>query len=148
MADIEQWWHERRYSQITDRDPDPKIYPNFYKAKRMEFMLKPGEMIYIPAGMFHFVFSEDPDPESGLCAAINFWYQHSNGDVNDEGNPSAKPQFGWHDLHLQFNDILRIFKSKKSLKIVRSSSGFFPPHMFERFYPNIKEVFSTFDEQF
>lgn len=146
MGDIEKWWHERRYSQITDRDPDPKIFPNFYKAKRMEFVLKPGEMIYIPTGMFHFVFSEDPDPETGLCAAINFWYEHSHGQGNDEGNTNEKPMFGWHDLHLQFNDMLTVIKSKKTIKVAQSSSGFFPPQMFERFYPHIKETFATFDE--
>jgi len=146
MGDIEQWYHERRYSQITDRDPDPKIFPNFYKAKRMEFMLKPGDMIFIPTGMFHFVFSEDPDPETGLCAAINFWYQHSHGEGNDEGDTNEKPMFGWHDLHLKFNDILSVIKAKRKIKVAKSSSGFFPPQMFERFYPYLKESFTTFDE--
>ena len=146
MGDIDNWYNHRRYSKITHREPDPKIFPDFYKARRMEIVLKPGEMVYIPSGMFHFVFSEDPDPETGLCAAINFWYNNSIGEGNDEGDPNEKPMLGWHDLHLQFNDILSVIKSKKTIKVAKSSSGVFPPQIFEKFYPYIKETFSTFDE--
>jgi hypothetical protein len=146
MGDIENWYNERRYSKITDRNPDPNVFPDFYKARRVEFVLKPGNMVYIPSGMFHFVFSEDPDPETGLCAAINFWYQNSHGEGNDEGDPSDKPMLGWHDLHLQFNEILSVIKAKKTIKVAKSSSGCFPPQFFERFYPYLKETFTTFDE--
>jgi hypothetical protein len=146
MGDIENWYNERRYSKITDREPDPNVFPDFYKARRIEFLLKPGNMIYIPSGMFHFVFSEDPDPETGLCVAINFWYQNSHGEGNDEGHPNEKPMFGWHDLHLQFNDILSVIKEKKTIKIAKSSSGCFPPHNLEKYYPYLKDTFSTFDE--
>jgi hypothetical protein len=146
MDEVTQWYHDKRYSKITDRHPDPKVFPDFYKAKRMEFRLRPGEMIFIPAGMFHFVFSEDPDPETGLCAAINFWYERDA--KNEEGDAILKPKFGWHDLHLKYDEILNVIRRDRELRVNRSSFGCFPPDfMKHRKWPGtITQYLMTYDE--
>ena len=60
-----------RYSYITTEFPDRKQFPKFYEAKRIEIILEPGDMLYLPAGWYHWVFSEDPDPDTGLNVALN-----------------------------------------------------------------------------
>ncbi len=141
---LHQFYTDRRYSSITEKYPDPKIYPDFYKANRMEYILRPGEMIFIPAGMFHFVHSEDPDPETGLCVAINFWYHHSHGEGNDEGDPNEKIKFGWHNIN--FDEILPIIKEKKEIKCIRSETNCFPPLFANRSFPAIKKNSISFEE--
>lgn len=143
MDAITEWFNDRRYSQIIDRHPDPKVFPNFYKANRQEFILRPGEMIFIPAGMFHFVFSEDPDPETGLCAAINFWYD--NNGKGDEGDPDEKAKFGWHDIHLHFDEILNIIRPKK-MKVYTSPFKCFPPDFMKHRYPEISYSEMSFND--
>ena len=103
-------------------------------------------MIFIPAGMFHFVFSEDPDPESGLCVAMNFWYEHSHGPGNDEGDPNEKAQLGCHDIHLKFNEILQILK-RKNFTAYETDSKCFIPSITKSFFPEIslKEHKTNFD---
>lgn len=142
QEDIEKWYHDRRYSQIENRYPDKNIFPKFYKANRQEFILRPGEMIFIPAGMFHFVFSEDSDPETGLCAAINFWYESPHG---DEGNENEKPKFGWHNIHKKFDKIIDTLK-KNPLRIVSSSTKIFPPYKMSERYTYIKEKTMSFED--
>ena len=51
--------NSRRYSSITTSNPDPIQYPNYYQAIRHEVVLNEGDMLYIPFGWFHHVFSED-----------------------------------------------------------------------------------------
>jgi hypothetical protein len=139
---LHQFYTDRRYSSITEKYPDPKIYPNFYKANRMEYILRPGEMIFIPAGMFHFVHSEDPDPETGLCVAINFWYFCSG--KTDEGDPNEKIKFGWHNIN--FDEILPIIKEKKEIKYMRSETNCFPPSFNNKKFPNTKQINTSFEE--
>jgi hypothetical protein len=157
---ITEWYHDKRYSSITSRYPDRKIFPDFYKTKRQEFILRPGEMIFIPAGMFHFVFSEDPDPETGLCAAVNFWYCHSaeneegwkgcdegwRGWENDEGCSRGQPRIGWHNIHLKFDEICSILEKKDKLKVNSSDYGYFPPDFMKHRYPYISTHSLSFKE--
>ena len=75
--DLTQWTNEKRYSMIEDEFPDKEKFPLYYKAHKQEVIINPGQMLFIPPGWFHFVFSEDPDPETGLNFAINFWYEPS-----------------------------------------------------------------------
>ena len=147
MDEIKKWFHHRRYSKISERYPDPHVCPDFYKANKQEYILRPGEMIFIPTGMFHFVFSEDPDPETGLCAAINFWYEHSHGSGNDEGDHNEKAQFGWHDIHLKFDEILQIIKGKE-MRLNESNTICFPPKFIIDSFPgiDIKETKTTFEK--
>lgn len=133
------WFEDRRYSKITERHPNRIIYPDFYKARRMEYVLRPGEMIFIPHGWFHFVFSEDPDPDSGLCAAINFWYVYNESEIE---KTIDKPRFGWHNI--SFDEVLESISSEK-LIVYLSSNKIFPPLQFKNRFP-ICYNYMTFDE--
>jgi hypothetical protein len=137
----EDWYTERRYSKIETINPDPSIFPDYYKSKRFEIILKPGEMVFIPAGMFHFIFSEDSDPETKLCASINFWYNRCKQDIDKN-----KASIGWHDIHLKFNEILEILNSKESVCVTNSPYKVFPPTgTLRSYYPEAFEEYMSFD---
>ena len=38
------FYNERRYSYITEEFPDPDKFPLYYKAKKQEFTLQPGDI--------------------------------------------------------------------------------------------------------
>ena len=65
---------ETKYSCIEEEFPDKNKFPLYYEASKIEITIEAGEMLFIPAGWFHFVFSEDVDKETGLNFAINYWY--------------------------------------------------------------------------
>jgi len=136
-----EWFHDRRYSEITQKYPDRVIYPNYYKTHRMEFILRPGEKIFIPAGWFHFVHSEEPDPESGLCIALNFWYETKGPKV--EYN-KVKPKFAWH--RIPCDEVIEETKHIGKLRIVKSQTNYFPPSHMKYRFPWISEECMTFDE--
>ena len=60
------FFDDMRYSKIPSLDPDPKEFPLFYKAKKYEFRLNPGERLFIPSGWFHLIDSSELDPEEKL----------------------------------------------------------------------------------
>lgn len=62
------------YSEILSEIPDKEKYPLYYKAKHIETILREGEILFIPQGWFHYVFSEEINDISKLNVAINFWY--------------------------------------------------------------------------
>lgn len=113
-----EWGHH--YSNIVDEFPDPKIYPRFYKAHRLEFTLEPGDMLWIPSGWYHWVFSEDPDPHTGLNIAANYWY-NTNWDITkeDRGNPIKTT----HSIK-NYRELLKAFSNKKLL-VLRSEKKVF-----------------------
>lgn len=86
---LEHFFNERRYSVIRDEFPCKIKYPKYYEARKTEFTIGPGQKLFIPAGWFHFVFSEGVEEETGLNMAINHWFMvresfeegKSNGDV-------------------------------------------------------------------
>lgn len=49
----------RHFSPIDMQNPDMQSYPRFLDTTPMEFVLEPGETLYIPAGCAHFVESLD-----------------------------------------------------------------------------------------
>lgn len=134
------WFNDRRYSKITCKHPDRKIYPDFYKARRMEYILRPGEMIFIPKGWFHFVFSEEPDEETGLCAAINFWYPSNQNESLDSSH--LKPKFGWHDI--KFSEVYEIIKSN-IFNVTISRLEIFAPTIMDFRFP-VSTDFMSFEE--
>ena len=111
-----------KYSEITEEYPDKEKYPLYYTASRHEFTIRAGEKLFIPAGWFHFVFSEDPDEKTGLNFAINFWYQPVNkwkyGD-DSYGVPYVRK----HDLQVTPEEIF----GNGEVRVVRSElNGLFP----------------------
>ena len=102
---------------IEDEFPDKEKFPLYYKAHKQEFIIEPGQMLFIPPGWFHFVFSEDPDPETGLNFAVNYWYEPSEEWV--EGRSGFKGPY-IADSPLPNLDPFKIFGPMGILKIWRS----------------------------
>lgn len=100
--EIEQFFNERRYSPISDEFPCKIKYRKFYEAHKTEITIGPGEMIFIPAGWFHLVFS-DTDHE-GVNFAINQWYNAQ--DMQDGVSGDVKPFKSKHDLILDPNSFM------------------------------------------
>ena len=71
--------NSRRYSSVTTSNPDPIQYPDYYKAIRYEVVLNEGDMLYIPFGWFHHVFSENVNSNTNINLAVNFW-KHTTKD--------------------------------------------------------------------
>ncbi|EIE26282.1 Clavaminate synthase-like protein, partial [Coccomyxa subellipsoidea C-169] len=65
-------------SEVTDIDqPDPKKYPLFISAVHFDCMLRPGDVLYIPALWHHNVLAEQ---DSGMSVSVNvFWRDMERG---------------------------------------------------------------------
>jgi len=123
MGNLDVYIAEKKYSEITEEFPDKEKYPLYYQASRHEFTIGPGEMLFIPAGWFHFVFSEDSCPETSLNYAINYWYYPENDWV--EENPSfLLPRKDTHSLpYIDPRDVC----GNKIMNVTRSNlNGLFP----------------------
>jgi [protein]-arginine 3-hydroxylase / protease len=57
-------------SQINIEQPDIDKFPKFQKAKYMECLIEPGDMLFIPAFWWHQVYSLDE-----LNISVNFWWK-------------------------------------------------------------------------
>ncbi|XP_003387667.2 PREDICTED: jmjC domain-containing protein 7-like [Amphimedon queenslandica] len=60
-------------SPVDILDPDYKRFPLFRKAKRLQCVLRPGDVLFMPAFWWHEVQSY-PDPIQHRNLAINYWY--------------------------------------------------------------------------
>jgi cupin-like protein len=56
-------------SQVNIDSPDLQKFPKFHKAQSVECILEEGEMLFIPAGWWHQVYSLD------LAISVNFWWR-------------------------------------------------------------------------
>ena len=69
------------HSVINSYPPNPILYPNFYKCKELTFVLNPGDMLFIPKGWFHWVFSY-PDTRENI--AVSYAILDDNNDIRGE----------------------------------------------------------------
>jgi hypothetical protein len=116
-------WFDRfrtghQYSYITEEFPDRKYFPKFYEAKRLEIILEPGDMLEIPPGWYHWVFSEEPDPITGLNVAINYWYEEKWSMDEVDKEPPIKTT---HNIHKTI-DYLNFLKTLGDEKLYCSTS--------------------------
>ena len=112
---MNEFFAERKYSQIPEEFPDQDTYPLFYTAHKREYNLEPGDKLFIPAGWFHFVYSEE-----GFNFALNKWY---DTDWVDDGSPSPKePKVGKHSKKAKEEWIPDSLK----VKVHHSKTNFFP----------------------
>jgi hypothetical protein len=96
------------HSCIPTYPPNVTDYPDFYKCKEHTFILKPGDMLYIPAGWFHWVFSY-PDEQQNI--AISYTVSELNGDIYNEFQ--FKKPYKFHlnkNEHPFFNYTFNTFK--------------------------------------
>jgi hypothetical protein len=72
-----EFYIQRRFSKIPSPYPENKNeYKNYFESKRIEVEIKPNEMLFIPAGWFHFVISEKTDEISKLNVAVSFFTEY------------------------------------------------------------------------
>jgi hypothetical protein len=122
-GEINEFINDKRYSMIDEKFPNYYRFPDYYKCKRFEILLRPGEKIFIPASWWHFVHSEDPDPETGLNVAVNFWFKSKN---------SEGAKLGWHNI--DYDKVMTIINKQDTLSVSRSKLGYFPPNQFAHRY--------------
>jgi hypothetical protein len=134
---IENFFDDARYSRVPCLDPDPKEFPLYYKARKYEYLLNPGERLFIPAGWFHFVDSRELDPNAGMNIAVNFWF-------NSRANESL-PRVKRHAITTE--DVLRELR-KKAIRCLRSYNGIFPSTTIQHHFPDMKIKFEnmSFDD--
>jgi hypothetical protein len=75
MENFKRFFEDHRCSTIATEFPDKAQYPLFYEAKRLEIIIEPGDMLYIPSGWYHLVISDTADEKTGLNVAINYFYE-------------------------------------------------------------------------
>ena len=117
-------WFERfetghRYSNIVDEFPDRHQFPKFYEAKRIEIILEPGDMLYIQPGWYHWVFSEEPDHNTGLNVAINYWYRDNWNITHLDRDPPIKTT---HTIHKSI-DYMNFLNTLGDRKLYCSASN-------------------------
>ena len=133
---------ERKYSRITEEFPDKQRFPLYYVAQRKEIIINEGEMLFIPAGWWHFVFSEESNNVSGINFAINFWYEEEYN-FNEEISSAYFPVLKKHNIpNIDPADILQDY----DLTIYRSKSKYFPPDILNYRFPNLKIEYMTYKE--
>jgi Cupin-like domain len=142
--DFQTFMKEYKYSEIIDEFPDKEKYPLYYEASPHEYTIKPGEKLFIPAGWFHVVYSEDVDKETGLNFALNYWYDPVNG--WKDGQPSTLlPRIEKHSIPRLDPNV--VFGDEPIRVIHTRLNGLFPSdRIFQRFPGKCAVDFITFRE--
>lgn len=133
-----------KYSGITEEFPDKEKYPLYYEASRQEFTIHAGQKLFIPAGWFHFVFSEDVEEETGLNFAMNFWYYPLNN--WSHGKPSnLLPHVEPHNIpNIDPKDV---FGDRPVRSTWSDLDGIFPAdRVFHFFKGKVRNDYMTYDE--
>lgn len=73
MLNLKDFYGQRRQSKIPSEFPDKTLYPLYYQANKIEVTLNEGDMLFIPYGWFHFVFSEKVNAKTKMNVAISNW---------------------------------------------------------------------------
>jgi len=63
------WHHSQHISQVNMVEPDHERFPKFKTVERLELMLEPGEMLFIPLFWWHAVFGLEEN------LSINYWWR-------------------------------------------------------------------------
>lgn len=139
--DRDQFFHERRYSQVTEEFPCKIKFPLFYQARKQILTIHPGQKLYIPFGWFHMVYSEGDE----FNFAINFFVP--NGSVEAEGAPSLEePRVEPSELG-EVNPV-SLFKKSEKIRILHTKSGVFPTDYLRERFKNEYEVKDKTIEEF
>ena len=131
---------ERRFSYICDEFPCKIKYPLYYKAHKSEYVINPGEMIFIPAGWFHLVYSEG----EGLNFAMNFNLKDVYKLIEGQSGPYT-PRVEKCTIEPHKN-ISKYFKSETKLRVLNDSSGAIPSDILLYRYPQTEFNVKTISE--
>ncbi len=75
MGEDEKLLKQGNTSTVDVRSPDLKIHPLYAKARGYYVILKPGDTLFIPHGMWHFVYALTPS------LSVNFWMEFPSDKV-------------------------------------------------------------------
>lgn len=96
-------------------DYSEKNFPGFLELEKRQVWLKPGEMLYLPAGWFHEVTSFPNevinDNSDNIHMALNYWFAPPDG--KNFANP-YKSNY-WQDDFCRTTRLMDEIKSEKSL---------------------------------
>ena len=162
MDDVHVFLEDNRYCKVPSQTPDPEEFPLYYKARKLEFVLNPGDRLFIPAGWFHFFCSETADEDLGVNLSVNFWYYSRNWNaenwhpMNDRDyEVDMIPKIEKHDIPT--GAIFDILRNKKYLRCLRCKTLLFPPYQ-KRFqfpegymnweYMSLEELLETKNPQY
>jgi hypothetical protein len=143
---------QRRYSVIENDKPCKMKFPKYYNARKVEVILNPGDALYIPAGWFHFVFSEDVS-DNGLNLAINTWTitnkdeldifnkqdytlevaTHSNVVVNSTQPYKLCLDKCMHEWNNKVLNIDYLLNHMHDVELTTSTTPLFPPAFLEKY---------------
>lgn len=107
---------QRRFSKISSPYSE-KINQLF--SKKIEVEIKPNEMLFIPAGWFHFVISDKTDEISKLNVAVSFFTEYDNGCIDCDLD---KEEFTELIRHSHEDKINYDYYKKKSFPCIINSS--------------------------
>lgn len=120
---LEHFFNERRYSVIRDEFPCKIKYPKYYEARKTEFTIGPGQKLFIPAGWFHFVFSEGVEEESGLNMAINHWFIAKDSFEEGKSTGDDIPYVAGHNIPNL--DLSQYIPDEEEVRFVFSEDGIY-----------------------
>lgn len=69
-------------SSVHVDQPDLERHPLYSRARPLRVLLRPGDVLYLPAFWHHEVQSI-PDAREGLNIAINYWFKNMTHVVDD-----------------------------------------------------------------
>lgn len=139
--DRDQFFHERRYSQVTEEFPCKIRFPLFYKARKQVLVIEPGQKLYIPFGWFHMVFSEGDE----LNFALNYFIK--GGSLKEEGGPSSETPC-IETSELGDVDPMTIFEKGEMIRVIRAENGVFPSNYLKERFKNDYEIKNKTIEDF
>ena len=116
------------HSAIPSYPPNINIYPDFYKCKEYTFILNPGDMLYIPAGWFHWVFSYPDQDKQNI--AISYAVSNFDGCIYNEFYYKKPYKFTLNkNEHDFFNYNFNTFKENttKKINVIKSTKNILIP---------------------
>jgi hypothetical protein len=138
---LDNFFEQRRFSRITNETPSKDEFPLYYEADRQELVINEGEMVFIPAGWWYFVFSEDE-----FNFSILFLYEETKqsqwkeGQVYGDDVPKVKShRIEKLDPHKVFEDY--------ELMVHRSTEKYFLPDGNVE-YMNFDDFYATQNRQY
>jgi len=112
MISKEFFIERRRYSVFSGESPDKNTYPLFYRAKKIEVILNEGQYLFIPAGWFHYVFSEPLNNEP-LNIALSHFIKTEKGCAICEPNEHEDYNLSCPKLDDEYIDLNLFNKCRK-----------------------------------
>lgn len=117
------------HSSIPTYPPNINTYPNFYNCKESIFILNPGDMLYIPKGWFHWVFSYPDTNFKNL--AISYIVDNYAGKIYNEFSYKKPYVFTLNKkentfFNLSFEKLKQMHPSKKHTVFKSKKNTFIP----------------------